>query len=242
MGDTLRMEVQRMRTLRPVWVLVAVAVALGTLAAAFVAATPPRGALGAEDTRHVLTGAASASLLPFTGLPVMFAAIASVQEDFRYRLVSVLLVAQPRRSVLLAARLLVLTVLAAGTGLLQVLLSATAAVLLGRIPQFTQSPGVVLPYLAGLVLFTWAGLAVGMLSASPAIGVGVVLLDVLLVEPLAKVAGAAYSDSLESDSRFLPFTAARDALSLDPAAMLTAAGYALFLLGACSLVLHRRDY
>lgn len=242
MRDTLNMEAVRIRTLRGVRIMGLAAVALGVVAAGFVAATPPQGGLTIGDTRLVLTGASSASLLPFVGLPVMFVGLAAVQEDTRYRLATVLLVAQPRRMVLIGARLTVLAALATAIGLAQATFSATASILLGRVPQFAAAPGILAPHLAELVLLAWVGAALGWLSSSPAVGVGAVLLDVLLLEPLAAVAGQAYSDSLEDFSGHLPFAAVRDAVGLDPFALALTLAYALAFLGAAVVAVRRRDY
>ncbi len=243
MSDTLKMETQRIRTLTPVWLLALAAIALGLIAATFVVLTPPRGTtLSAEDTRAVLTGASSISLLPFVGLPLIFLGVVAVSEDLQHQLATVLLVAQPRRSRLMAARLAVLTGLAVAVGLTQATLCATLSTALGRSLQLGAIPGALVPQLIALILFSWCGAALGWLTGSAAIPVGLVLLEVLLLEPLARIAGAEYSDDLENWSGRLPFAVARDALTMDVHAVTFAVGYAALLLIAAWLTVRARDY
>lgn len=218
--DTVRMEVERIRTLRAVWYLALLAVALGAVAAAFVATTPARGALPPEHSRAVLSGGSSGSILPFVGL----------------------LVAQPWRSTLMAARMLVLGDIAATTGVIQMLTCTLTAVALGRIPQTGEIPKIAVAHLIAVVLFTWAGAALGWLTSSAAVAVGIVLLDLMMLEPLVKVAGAEYSDTLEDWAKYLPFTAARDALGLEPQALAVSLGFALALLGGAWVTVRTRDY
>lgn len=243
MTETLRMEAQRIRTLTPVWLLALVAVALGVVAALFVVLTPPRGTtLSTEDTRAVLTGASSISLLPFVGLPMIFVGVLAVSEDRRHRLATVLLVAQPRRTTLMTARLAVLTGIALGVGLVQVSLCAAASTALERSLLVGVIPRVLLLHLTALVLFSWCGAALGWLTNSAAVPVGLVLLEALLLEPLAKIAGAEYSDDLEHWSGNLPFAVARDALTMDARPVAYALGYVAVLLTAAWLTVRARDY
>jgi ABC-2 type transport system permease protein len=242
MSDTLRMEAERIRTLRTVYLLGLLAVVLGGIATAFLAATAERGALTPEATKTVLTGGSYTSVVPFVGLPVMFIGVAVVLEDTRYKLATVLLVAQPRRSTLMVARMLVLTAIALPVGAGQMVVSTITALALGRTPQLTEIPQVIVPYLASLVLYSWVGAALGWITGTAAAPVGVALLDVLLLEPLTKVAGTEYSDTLEDWAERLPFTAARDALSLDAEAVVVAVFYAAVLIVAAWMAVRARDY
>ncbi|GAB3267209.1 hypothetical protein [Kineosporia babensis] len=242
MSYTLRMEAERIRTLRPFWYLVSAALLIGVLASSFVATNPARGPLTADKTMAVLTGGSSAAVLPFVGLPLLFAGAIAVLEDTRHKLATVVLVAQPRRSTLMLARLLVLAAVALPVGVAQMLASSISAVAFGRTPDFSLVLETAAPHLAALIVFTWVGAALGWLTGSAGATVGVVLLDMLLLEPLVKIAGIEYSDWLENNAERMPFGAARDSLALDPSAMLHAATYATVLLAGAWLLVRTRDY
>ncbi|MBT0771648.1 hypothetical protein KIH74_22100 [Kineosporia sp. J2-2] len=242
MGSTLRMESRRIATLGTIRVLALAAVLLGTAAAAFVAATDPPGALSGDTATAVLTGAGSMSLLPLTGLLVVLIGVTSVLEDTQHRLATVLLVAQPRRTTLAGARLTVLASITGGICLLLTVLTFLTAQLLGRPIGAGQVPDVFVAHLVTLVLLCWAGAALGWLTGTAAVPVGLVLLDVLLVEPLSALAASTYSPGLEELSVYLPFTAARDATGGDPAALATTCAYTAVLLTASALRITHRDY
>jgi hypothetical protein len=173
-GDTLRMEAERIRTLRAVWLLALLAVILGVAASAFLATTPHRGTLSAETTRSVITGGAARSLVPFAGLPLLFLGVAAGLEDTRHKVATVLFVAQPRRSTLMRARLLVLAAIAVPVGLVQMLLSSAVALMMGRAPQFAEGLPIAPPYLGSLVVFTCVGAALAWLTGNAAAAVGFV--------------------------------------------------------------------
>ncbi|GAB6898080.1 hypothetical protein [Kineosporia succinea] len=243
MSATLAMETRRMTTLPAVWYLALIAIGLGALVSAFVASTPDPGPLSIENTHRVLTGGSSSSLLSFVGLPLLFAALTSVTEDTRHKLASVLLVAQPRRARLMAARLVLLTGIALVAGLVQMPLSLLVSVILGRIPEPSAIPAAVPGHLLALVALTWAGAALGWITGSAAAAVGVVLADLLFIEPMAAVAGNFYSrNDLENYTRYLPFTAARDAVTLDPVGLITTTLYVTLLLTGAWLMVRTRDY
>jgi hypothetical protein len=142
----------------------------------------------------------------------------------------------------MAARLAVLAVLAIAVGLVQASLCIAMSTALGRALPLGEIPGALPLHLIALVLFSWCGAALGWLTGSAAVPVGAVLLEVLLFEPLTKIAGAEYSDELERWSGNLPFAVARDALTTDAHAITYAVGYLALLLSAAWLAVRTRDY
>ncbi|GLY31857.1 hypothetical protein [Kineosporia sp. NBRC 101731] len=242
MGNTVRMEARRIFSLPPLRILVPLAVLAGTVAALFVIATESSGDLETGAATAALTGAGSASLLPFVGLPVMLIGVVSVLEETRYHLATVLLLVEPRRGRLALARLVVLAALSTAVGLTQTALAFGAALALGRPVPVGLIPSVLTHHLLALILLCWAGAALGWLTSTAAIPAGLLLLDSLLVEPLFALAAATYSPGAESLSGFLLFSAARDATSGDPGGLVVATAYTLALLTAAAARIGTRDY
>jgi len=219
--DALRLEIQRLLSVRSTYVLVSLAVTTAVLLDLFIAVFSPVGTLSHDDTAAALTVGADLSPLSVVGLWVGVLAVTAVSHDYRYRLVRAVLTAVPRRGVLLAARLTVLGVVAAACASLVPLLSAAGCLALGRRPVLdTTTAHVVAAHLVVVVGWAWLGAGVGWLVRHAAGAIAVLLVVPLIVEPLLLLAirwgpGKAL---LRPVVPVLPFSAAREALGqqLDP--------------------------
>lgn len=251
--DTLRMEVVRIGTVRSTPVLLAVAVALGTLTALLLGLLSAAGPMSGEDTSLALSQ--GGDLMPFSvvGVVVAMLAVTTVSHDQRYRLARVVLVAQPRRGLVVAARLTVLAAIAAPVALLDALLGAAACTALGRRPLLDGATLRVLACSAAVaVAWAWLGAALTWILRHAVAALAVLLLGPLVVEPalwLASQAGPA--SGLHGVLPWLPFAAARQAVGRDltpdgagPGPLLALADLGvvtLLVIGAATLLVRHRD-
>jgi ABC-2 type transport system permease protein len=240
-----RMEWIRLRTIRSTWLIVALALfASGGLGLAV--ALDGRADVTLELAGAVINPGQPAPTPILLGLLGVFA----WGHDYRYGTIRPLLVVQPRREVLVIARVLVVSLFLAAVATAAVLLAEVAGVLAtgGALADFIgRSP--VPRMLLGSVLFGmgcgWLGMAVGVLLRSLPAAVAV-LFAIPVIEPLVgMVLGKIHTDA----EVWLPFYAVGQVLRLTPvpagpSAAIGAAvflGTALALLTAGVAVFLRRD-
>jgi ABC-2 type transport system permease protein len=188
---------------------------------------------------------------------VALLAVTTVSHDYRYRLVRAVLIAQPRRGVMIAARLVVLSVTGAGVAALTSVLAAAGCLAAGRRPLLDMTTLRVLLFHAGVVV-GWAWLAAGLtwLLRHAAGVVTILLTGPLAVEPVLLIASRSDQAAfLRPLTGWLPFSAARQALGRNltadalPGAVPDGAGRAaliftvvvLAVAGTASLAVCRRD-
>lgn len=101
MTDQLRSELRKLRTTRTVPVLLLVAVALALLGAFAEGLSPTLDELAQEDQQRLLIGGAATN----AALLAVFVGLLVVTGEFRYGTIRVTLLFEPRRRVVLAAKL-----------------------------------------------------------------------------------------------------------------------------------------
>jgi ABC-2 type transport system permease protein len=230
-GTALRVEVRKTLTTRMWWILLLVMAAYVAVIAGFLAIAfsqeagtiggPPTGALDDETQRRVLY----TLVMPLAYVFPVLVGTLSITAEYRYQTLTPTFLAEPRRSVVLVAKLVVATVL----GLLFGLVGATAgAGAVAGVRVLTGDPpgldGEIVQALAQVVLGMglWAavGVGVGSLVRNQVAAVVVIIAFSQLVEPIARVALSAW-DATRSVSQYLP-GAAGDAM----------AGASLYTLGS----------
>jgi ABC-2 type transport system permease protein len=256
-SGAVRMEARRVATVRPVQGLVAASVVVGALSSLFLAASRPAGPLAPDVAVEVLTAGASVSIVPLPAVLLAAVGIMAVAEDFRCGLLTVLLVAQPRRGALLAARLLVIAAACAVSAALQVAVAWAASALVGR-PATPDAAGLrsVALFLVTAAAAGWAGAALAGLTRSTAGPVALLLLDALLLEPgVTLAADTVRSPALAVLQHLLPLAAIRQALARSwfagatgptgatgaAAGLGVLAAYLAVLLGLAWVAFRRRD-
>jgi ABC-2 type transport system permease protein len=271
MTDALRFEGLRLSTIRSTyWSL-----SLGLLLCGLVA-------LGfGLDTRGTDVGPAEATLLltaggeslPFSlmGFAAALVGIFATGHEYRYGTILPTLTAMPRRSALLAAKLLVV-VAASAVAAVVVAASAVAAVaviavcwLVGTVTRGEPLPLVQgpIPAVTGghvvlVMLYGLLGATLGQLTRSIPAAVAIMLVTPLLIEPvIAALSGLSALSWLREVVPFLPFTAGMRLVGaglagasegqsvLDPLARweggLVFAGFTALLLALAWILFERRD-
>lgn len=213
--DALRMEVRRITSVRSTVVLAAVTSFAGAVVALMIALLAPDGTtLARGRTVAALTAGGDSMPMSVVGGLMAVLGVLAVGQDYRYRLLPAVFAAAPRRGAVVAARLIVLGVVATGVAVSVSVLGAAICGLLGRPPTHDVATlRVVAAHVVLSVLWAWLGAGLTWLSRSSAASVSVLLLGPLLVEPLISLLGAVDdSPGLHSVLRWLPFAAARQAL------------------------------
>jgi hypothetical protein len=213
--DTWHMERVRVTTVRSTYLVVGCALVVGLLAALLIAALLPARPLTSGETVVALTAAASDLSLSVTGFFVAVLGVLAVSHDYRFGLGRTVLTAQPRRGVLMGVRLGVIGLVALGTAVGHLAVAAAATWLLGRTPA--HDPGTVRALLFHplvVVLWSWLGCGLAWLLRGSAGPIALLLAVPLVAEPVLTVAaGAQRLSALRPVVRWLPFGAARDAVS-----------------------------
>lgn len=204
---TLRSEWIKLRTTRTTLVLVLIAVGLEALVVGLTAVfADPDG----------MSGDALVNAVTFTSIPVglLVAVVGSlaITAEYAHGTIRPTFAATPRRQQVFGAKFTVVTaavalggasVIAAATALGWVVLTARGAEL-----DLTARPGNV-PALVGsvvlMVLLTWMGYGLGLLTRSSPLAIVLLVLWPLLVENL--VGGVLFVAGVESALRWLPYNA-----------------------------------
>jgi len=212
--DAVRMEVRRLTTVRSTAVLLAIALLLGPLLCLLFALLLPVRSMSGDDTATVLTVGGDVAPLSVVGALLGVLGAVTVSHDYRYGLVRSVLAAVPRRGALMAARLTVLGVLAAGTATLVSVLGAVLCALSGRRPLLDTATLRVMAFQMVVVAgWAWLGAGLGWLLRHAGGVVAVLLVLPLAVEPVLILASqfgpAAF---LAPVVQWLPFASARHAL------------------------------
>jgi hypothetical protein len=209
-------EVRKVRTTRLWWILLlAMAAYLGFIGAvlAFYVVSPPAGSpaltLSGPEAAAGIYGLVSSVGYVF---PLVIGSLL-ITAEVRYRTLGQSLLAQPRRGLLLVAKLLVAVPLGVLYGVVGVLaLVAGSAPLLawkGDGSELDQRSVVAVLLLGVVVTAVWTviGVAFGSLVTNQVAAIVVILAFTQFVEPIARLALASV-DGLGSVARFLPGAAA----------------------------------
>ena len=216
MRDALRFEWVRISTLRSTYWLIASAV-LVNLAGAFAVAitTPP---LNHEIVGAAITGGGADLPVPFAAVFLAAVGILATGHEYRYGTIQPTLTTVPRRSVLLAAKIAVLTVTALAVAVVSLLANiASVLTVWGEVPGLTDWPlHEALPgYLILVPLWTVLGAALAQLFRSVPAALTVILAVPLIVEQLiVSLSYVPALDWLAPAVKFLPFSAGQRLLYL----------------------------
>ena len=184
MGRQIAAEWIKARSLRSIWVLIAVAV-LGLVAQALDGLITFRDASAGEQTLNALSGS-SLTLLVVTLIGVLIAA----SEYGSKAIVSTYTVTPDRRRVIFA-KAIVAVAIAVAVGVLSVPVARLVAAVyfgVGGSGELDASFGTAFLYGYGTILafagFAVIGLAIGVLSRSVAVGVAIVFVGIFVVDSL----------------------------------------------------------
>jgi ABC-2 type transport system permease protein len=216
--DALKFEWVRLRTLRSTYWLIGSALLLNAAIALF-------GAYGTRDFPHApeYVGAIVTGGGPFVPIPlaaVLLAAIGvfATGHEYRYGTIQPALTALPRRSALLAAKLVVPASVALVVAVLSVLLNIAAMLAVwGDVPGLTAWPvNEAIPgYLVLVVLWTVVGAALAQLFRGVPSALVLLLVVPLIVEQLVvQLSSVDQLTWLRPVLKFLPFMAGQHILDL----------------------------
>lgn len=225
MRDALAYEWVRIRTVRSTWLLTAFSLVVTVLAAwgltASAGSTGPGGELppGAEAAPTLGDQAAYAAVLTAGAqlTPVLMGLLGAFAfgHEYRFGTIRPALTALPRRTSFAAAKVLVITLWAAGVGVACVALSALFLALFGG-GRFQPGVGltggpterVALGVVLYVVLVALVGLALGWLFRNVPAAVTLLLVIPFIAEPLIRaILSIEALEPVAGIGRFLPFTA-----------------------------------
>lgn len=210
--DALRLEWMRAFTVRSTFVLVAAAMLIGAAASALIAGLGNGSDPDPTLSTMVLTSGADLVPLPFTATFMGVLGTLAVGHDYRYGLSRALLVAQPGRSALMAARLVVLGVISAAVAGAGMVLNGGIGVLTSGM-SYTLDAGVAasaVGYVLLTVLWAWLGAASTWVLRSTIPVLTVLLVVPLVVEPLLQLLSQDENLAwLRPVVHWLPFAAGR---------------------------------
>lgn len=218
MREALRFEWVRIRTIRSTYWLIASALLLNAAVAVSVALAAHGNALDAEIVGAVVTGGGPYSPLPFAAVFLAVVGVFATGHEYRYGTIQPTLTTVPRRSALLAAKLVVLAALALAVTVVSLFADIVAALLVwGEVPGLTSQPlAAALPgYLVLVLLWAVLGAALAQLFRGVPSALVVILVVPLVVEQLIfSLSYVPALDWLVPVVRFLPFMAGKQLVHL----------------------------
>lgn len=250
----IRYELARLRTVRATW-----GAAFGVLAVGGAATWVEARDLGevpvhAGDAAQVVTAGAAGPATPLAVLVVLLAAVLSCAREQRPTALPTLLLTLPRRSRLLAAKVVVSAALGAVVAVLGLAVNGVvAASVFG--PEFralvwdqAPAPRVLLGYVVFLAVAAALGVAVGVLARGAAIAAGLLAALPLVIEPMiGRAVGLALPERFQDWPAYLPFNAAARMLSTGGTGLsaregaLVFGGWTAVALLLAAIVFARRD-
>jgi hypothetical protein len=228
MTRQLASELLKLRTTRTVAVLMLAAAGLTLLGACVEGLSPSAAELGARDTQRSMFSAGVTAILFST-----FAGLIAVTAEFRYGTIRPTLLVQPRRRVVLGAKLIAGALLGAvfAVACVAVAFAAGRAILLLRDVDIALASGDVVPLTLGAVLGAVLGGLIG-------VAVGALIRDqvgaIVAVAAYAFAVDAVLFAAAPSAGRFLPGKAG-DGLAGLPGADLLAPGAGAAVMAAWTL-------
>ncbi len=217
MIDALRYETVRVRTIGSTyWTLIIGLLLCGLIAFGF--GMDSRGTeLPPAVATLLLTGGGES--LPFIvlGLPVALIGVLSTAHEYRYKTIFPTLTAIPRRSLVLAAKIVIVAAVASAAALASIVLCwSIASVALGQpLPLAAEPIPVVLSgYVLLTILYGVLGVALGQLTRAIPTATVIILVCPLIIEPVISTLSGLDALSWVSDALpYLPFGAGMRLLS-----------------------------
>jgi ABC-2 type transport system permease protein len=219
MKGALRYEWMRLRTLRSTWWLTGLSVLIAGLLG--LAALGKKGTLSVQDYGDIVTGGGGAVFL--VAILLSLIGIFAIGHEYRYGTIRPTLSALPRRSNVLAAKLLVVTGYVLVVALVCLVLRyAIAVVILGhrllRLGLFpTPMARVWIGSIVYTVIFVLVGFALALLFRNiPAAIVTVILLPLLVENILRGLLGLHVFHSIRGFAKALPFSSGMQIFRYEP--------------------------
>jgi ABC-2 type transport system permease protein len=220
MKNALRYEWMRLRTLRSTWWLTGLSLLVGGLLG--LGALGPKGPLSVQDYGDVLTGGGGAAILLVSILLSMIGVFA-IGHEYRYGTIRPTLSALPRRSNVLAAKVIVVAAYVLAVALICVVLRYLVAVLIvgHRLLDVGLFPSSMARVWIGAivypVIFTLVGLALaGLFRNIPAAIVTVIVLPLIVENILRGLLGLHVFHAIRGFAKVLPFFAGSQILRYGP--------------------------
>jgi len=208
MSDALAFEAVRVRTIRSTYWLVGLALLLGALVAVALALATRDEPVDAALVAVGVTGGSQFSPLPFAAVLVGILGVFATGHEFRHGTVQPSLLALPRRSALVAAKLVVVALVGAGAAVAGLVLNWVVTVVSRGAVVSLPDGEILLGYLVFVVLWGWLGAALALLFRNIPGALVVLLVVPLVVEPLISALSLVPAlDWLSDVVPYLPFSA-----------------------------------
>lgn len=219
MIDALRYEGVRLRTIASTYWTLLVGVALcGLVALGFGLETRDIDLAPAEATFMITAGGADLPF-PVLGMVIAVIGILSTGHEYRYRTIYPTLTVLPRRSVLLAAKVLTVACLAAVAAVMVAAICWLVGSLARREPlplSDEQALRVIAGYVLLVILYGVLGVSLGQLTRSIPAALVILLITPLVVEPvISALSGLAALGWLGGVAAHLPFAAGMRLVAID---------------------------
>ncbi|HEY5784885.1 MAG TPA: hypothetical protein VIT65_08910 [Microlunatus sp.] len=256
MIDALRYEGVRLRTIASTYWTLLLGVALCALVALGFGLETRGIDLAPAEVTFVLTAGGADLPFPLLGMVIAVIGILSAGHEYRYRTIYPTLTVLPRRSVLLAAKVLTVAYLAAVAAVIMTAICWLVGSLVRREPlplSDERALSVIVGYVLLVVLYGVLGVSLGQLTRSIPAALVILLVTPLVVEPvISALSGLAALGWLGDVVVYLPFAAGMQLLSVDaPVAGTDAlgpwnggavfAGFVALLLSTGWILFERRD-
>lgn len=208
MSDALAFEAVRVRTIRSTYWLVGLALLLGALVAVALALATRDEPVDAALVAVGVTGGSQFSPLPFAAVLVGILGVFATGHEFRHGTVQPSLLALPRRSALVAAKLVVVALVGAGAAVAGLALNWVVTVVSRGAVVSVPDGEILLGYVVFVVLWGWLGAALALLFRNIPGALVVLLVVPLVVEPLISALSLVRAmDWLRDIVPYLPFSA-----------------------------------
>jgi ABC-type transport system involved in multi-copper enzyme maturation permease subunit len=229
MSVALRFEWVRLCTLRSTYWLIASALAVNATAAFLVASVTRNDPLNSDIVGTALTSGGANPPVPLAAVFMAVIGILATGHEYRYGTIQPTLTAIPRRSTVLAAKIIVVAAVAAAFALVSMITNiAVGMVFWGGFPDLASHPlDEALPgYLVLVLLWAALGTALGQLFRGVASPLILILAVPLVVEQLVfRLSFIPALDWWQPAVKFLPFLAGQQLINISgEAAGTTVAG------------------
>ncbi|MFK3984354.1 ABC transporter permease [Micromonospora sp. NPDC050397] len=219
MNVALRFEWVRLHTLRSTYWLIASALLLNATAAVLVAYVTRDDPLTGDIVGTAITAGGANPPVPLAAVFLAVLGILATGHEYRYGTVQPTLTAIPRRSTVLAAKIIVVALVATAVAVLSVITNiAVGMAFWGEFPDLGEQPlNQALPgYLVMVLLWAVLGTALGQLFRGVAPPLILILAVPLVVEQLIfRLSFVPALDWLRPAVKFLPFLAGQQLVNLN---------------------------
>ena len=246
MTSALRYEWRRITTVRSTWIMAALAVLVVVAFAALIASFTDTGAGFSPEgdpmtTPGTLAMFVNAFVVQLAAVFLSVVAAQAIGQDYRHGMIRLTLSAFPRRSRILAAKLIMVLLTTLVVGAVAFLLAALVMLLIDQPPVDMTAVHIMLKGLAILMLYCTIAFALTILTRILALGVIIPVVVALVVEQI--LVAISFLTEREWVARLLPFQRAFGDLSWDGgwSGIGILAAWAVGLMAVAWVVFKRRD-